>query len=573
MDDSSNSHLLAFDSPLNQSSYIKVVGVGGGGNNAVNHMFRRGITGVDFIVCNTDLKALNGSPVPNKLVLGHSGMGAGNDPAKARRAAEGKEKEIKELFEHNTKMVFITAGMGGGTGTGAAPVIARFAKDIKLQDEDLEEEGKILVVAVVTTPFQFEGKLRLRQAIEGVEELRKHVDSILVINNEKLRGYGNLVITDAFAMANDVLLTAVKGIAEIITLNASVNIDFRDVNTVMENSGTALMGIGEGEGEHRARQAVEQATTSVLLDDNDIAGAKNVLLYFSYGPEHEITMDEMSEITDYLCQKTGSADTNVIWGTGEDGTLGEKVKITLIATGFEQKERPEPNTYKLPEPIEKPVVTPVAPAGEPHIVPQGSRPSGNTPEAPKYPNDRIHDYPTPTSVQSVSVEPVIERVPSSTTVAEPAVQPAKPRVISLYDDESKETERVATPQPADDGMHIINRQDAVQPSSQSVGSVAESVQETRRETVAPALQQPTPQPNFGRLEKEAMSRADRIKMMHDLLRNDVNGAAIVESMNPMELTGERLYQAAHSSESSVHEHGVTASGEVKPNDYLFSVVD
>ena len=296
MDDT---QLFDFDSPLNQSSYIKVIGVGGGGNNAVNHMFRKGITGVDFIVTNTDMKALNGSPVPNKLVLGHEGLGVGGRPTRARKAAEEKEKEIKELFEHNTKMVFITAGMGGGTGTGAAPVIAKYAKEIKLEVEEDDDPGQILVVAVVTTPFLFEGNRRIQQANEGVEELRKYVDSILVINNEKLRSYGNLVMSDAFSMANDVLLTAVKGIAEIITLNAYVNIDFRDVNTVMENSGTALMGIGEGEGENRALQAVEQATTSVLLDDNDIAGAKNVLLYFSYGPEHEITMDEMSEVTEW----------------------------------------------------------------------------------------------------------------------------------------------------------------------------------------------------------------------------------------------------------------------------------
>ena len=214
MDDNNNSQLFAFDSPKNQSSYIKVIGVGGGGNNAVNHMFRKGITGVDFIVSNTDMKALNGSPVPNKLVLGHDGMGAGGRPTKARKAAEEKEAEIKELFEHNTKMIFITAGMGGGTGTGAAPVIARFAKEIQLEDEDEDETGRILVVAVVTTPFQFEGNRRIQQALEGVEELRKYVDSILVINNEKLRGYGNLVMSDAFSMANDVLLTAVKGIAE-----------------------------------------------------------------------------------------------------------------------------------------------------------------------------------------------------------------------------------------------------------------------------------------------------------------------------------------------------------------------
>ena len=561
MDDNNNSQFLAFDSPLNQSSYIKVVGVGGGGNNAVNHMFRMGIKGVDFIVCNTDMKALNGSPVPTKLPLGHSGMGAGNDPAKARRAAEGKEQEIKELFEHNTKMIFITAGMGGGTGTGAAPVIARYAKEIRIQDDDMEEEGRILVVAVVTTPFLFEGKVRLRQALEGVEELRKHVDAILVINNEKLRSYGNLVITDAFAMANDVLLTAVKGIAEIITLNAFVNIDFRDVNTVMENSGTALMGIGEGEGENRAVQAVEQAATSVLLDDNDIAGAKNVLLYFSYSPDKKATMDELSAITDYVSQKTGSD--NIIWGTGEDETLGDKVKITLIATGFEQKERPEAVRHELkPErPLDRPVE--VA-SGEPRIVhkpdtavaPDVSRPSG-----------------IPTEVSDVAAAPTIEKVPGSTDTVKTVAPTVPPRVIPLYEEEQMPV-RVADPEPADDGMRIISRQNdgddaAWNRTPEPETKVGDTVAAAPKEDYDPMDHQPSRQ----KLEIETMSRAERIKAMHDLLRNHADGAARVEAMNPMELTGEQLYRAAHSSESNAKNLGVTADGVVKPNDYLFKSVD
>lgn len=567
MDDINNSHLLAFDSPLNQSSYIKVVGVGGGGNNAVNHMFRRGITGVDFIVCNTDMKALNGSPVPNKLVLGQSGMGAGNDPEKARRAAESKEKEIKELFEHNTKMVFITAGMGGGTGTGAAPVIARFAKDINIKDDDMEEDGKILVVAVVTTPFLFEGKKRLTQAFEGVQALREQVDSILVINNEKLRKYGNLVITDAFGMANDVLLTAVKGIAEIITLNAFVNIDFRDVNTVMQKSGTALMGIGEGEGENRALQAIEQATTSVLLDDNDISGAKNVLLYFSYSPDNRATMDEMGDITTYLCQKTGSDETNVIWGTGEDESLGDKVKITLIATGFVPKEQSEPVKYTLPEePKVKPIVPPVQDVTEPHIISNPAPVAASTPQQP---------------VKDAFAQPVIERVPAATPQSVSVPQPAQPRRIMLDDDEAKVEVRAKVQQPVGDDPYIVNRQSDA-PSSQKVETPvveAPAAQAPRRETVSPAPQPQAEagrtvyQPDASQLEKAAMSRAERIKMMHDLLHNNVNGPAIVERMNPMELTGERLFEAAHSSESSAQRSGVNANGEVKPNDYLFSQVD
>ena len=549
MDDNNNSQFLAFDSPLNQSSYIKVVGVGGGGNNAVNHMYRMGIKGVDFIVCNTDVKALNGSPITNKLQLGSSGMGAGNDPARARRAAEGKEQEIKQLFEHNTKMIFITAGMGGGTGTGAAPVIARIAKEIRVQDDDTDEDGRILVVAVVTTPFKFEGKVRLNQALEGVEELRKHVDAILVINNEKLRSYGNLVITDAFAMANDVLLTAVKGIAEIITLNAFVNIDFRDVNTVMANSGTALMGIGEGEGENRALQAVEQAATSVLLDDNDIAGAKNVLLYFSYSPDNKATMDEMSAITDYISQKTGSD--NIIWGTGEDETLGDKVKITLIATGFEQQERPEGGRYVLPDekPVEKPVVTPTSNAGEPHIV--------------QKPDQQTEHHEAEDTVQNNTTV--------DTTTQEEPVQVTKPHIISLYEDEEKgEPVRPTAQQPEDDGMRIVSRSES---GNAPKDGGHQTLNDQRVNDILMQDKSAYDQPSPESLVSETISRAERIRRMHDLLRNHADGAAKVEAMDPMQLTGEQLFKAAHSSESAVKNSSVTASGVVKPNDYLYTSVD
>lgn len=325
-------NMLRFDSPKNQSSYIKVIGVGGGGSNAVNNMYVQGIQGVDFIVCNTDEKSLNNSPVPTKIVLGQ--LGAGNVPEVGRKAAVEHKEDILEAISHNTQMLFITAGMGGGTGTGAAPVIAELAKQIELQDETVR---RILVVAVVTVPFTIEGKKRRHQAEQGIEELKKHVDSILVINNDKLRAFGNLPLTGAFKKADDVLYTAVKGIAEIITVSAYVNIDFHDVNTVMQKSGTALMGAGIGRGEDRAMVAIKDASTSVLLDDNDIRGAKSVLLYFSYSPEHEITMDEYSMVTDYITELTGDIDTDVIWGAGSDESLDDELKITLIATGFEKK--------------------------------------------------------------------------------------------------------------------------------------------------------------------------------------------------------------------------------------------
>ena len=340
-----NSQLLPFDSPKEIPSYIKVIGVGGGGGNAVNNMYNQGIKGVDFIVCNTDMKALNNSPVPNKIILGQ--LGAGNKPEVAREAALKHKEEIREVLESNTQMLFITAGMGGGTGTGAAPVVAEIAKSIELDDNDVK---RILVVAVVTMPFSFEGKKRREQAEHGIEELRKHVDSILIINNDNLKLMGNgMILTQAFRKADDVLFTAVKGIAEIITVDGYVNIDFHDVNTVMQNSGTALMGAGIGSGENRAMDAVVMASTSVLLNDNHIEGAKNMLLYFSYPSDNEITMDELLVITNYLSELTGRDQSDVIWGSGTDDTLTDELKITLIATGFEQSKPKEGNLIQLEE--------------------------------------------------------------------------------------------------------------------------------------------------------------------------------------------------------------------------------
>lgn len=534
MDDNTHSQLFSFDSPLNQSSYIKVIGVGGGGNNAVNHMYKRGVQGVDFIVANTDMKPLNSSPVANKLALGH-GLGAGGNPSKARKAAEEKEAEIKELFSHNTKMIFITAGMGGGTGTGAAPVIARFAKEIQLDTDDETDSGKILVVAVVTTPFWFEGTKRLKQAEEGVEELRKYVDSILVINNDKLRAFGNLVMSDAFSMANDVLLTAVKGIAEIITLNAFVNIDFQDVNTVMENSGTALMGIGEGEGENRACCAVEQAATSVLLNDNDISGAKNVLLYFSYGPESEITMDEVTEVTDYLNAKTGSHDTNIIWGAGSDDTLGEKLKITLIATGFDVKEAG--NNYEggsdshdinndKPDGNGSDSIKDSIPS---HI----SEPSGMNPVNQFTPIEKVSPNPQTTQT-SVPSEPSTPRIfilddglesKKTATIVETA-NPNEPKLITHNDVENRRQQPVAPQQPA------VPQSSYRQPSSDPISSPAA----TDRSSSYSYGTQHIPSP----LDLEAMNQAERIQVMHDILRNNINGADIIESMRPTSLSNERL---------------------------------
>ena len=317
--------MLKFELPKNQSSIIKVIGVGGGGSNAVTHMFKQGIRGVDFMICNTDCQALDTSPVPLKIQLGNNGLGAGSMPQVGREAATENIEEIRKILENNTKMVFITAGMGGGTGTGAAPVIAALARELG-----------ILTVGIVTLPFSFEGRKRAQQAKAGIDELRKSVDTLLIICNDKLRELeGDLKLSEAFGKADNILAVAAKGIAEIITVTGYINVDFEDVKTVMKESGKAIMGSGTATGENRALEAVQIAMSSPLLDDANIRGASNILLYISSGSS-EITLDEVMEITDYIQHEAGS-EADIIWGNGTDDTLGEEISITLVATGFDSK--------------------------------------------------------------------------------------------------------------------------------------------------------------------------------------------------------------------------------------------
>ena len=325
MESNSEFGSISFDLPKNQSNVIKVIGVGGGGSNAINHMFKQGIKGVDFIVCNTDSQALENSPVPNKIQLGVNlteGLGAGANPNVGQQSAIESIEDIEKMLDSNTKMIFITAGMGGGTGTGAAPVIAQLAK-----------ERDILTVGIVTIPFQFEGKVRIQQALLGVEKLRKQVDSLIVINNNKLREvYGNLGFKAGFSKADEVLATASRGIAEVITHHYTQNIDLKDAKTVLSNSGTAIMGSATAEGENRAKEAIKSALDSPLLNDNKIEGAKNVLLLIVSG-SNEITIDEIGEINDHIQAEAGH-NANIIMGVGEDEALGDKIAVTIIATGF-----------------------------------------------------------------------------------------------------------------------------------------------------------------------------------------------------------------------------------------------
>ena len=327
-----SNEIMNFDLTVNSGSIIKVIGVGGGGGNAVNHMYYQGIRDVDFMVCNTDAQALINSPVPFKVQLGSSlteGRGAGNKPETGRDSAIENIEDVKKVLQNNTKMVFITAGMGGGTGTGAAPVIAAAARELG-----------ILTVGIVTIPFRNEGRRRIKQAIEGIAAMESHVDSLLVINNERIREmYGDSKISDAFAKADNILTTAAKGIAEIITVPGYINVDFADVETVMRNSGVALMGTGVASGVSRALIAVEQALNSPLLNNNDIMGARNILLNITSGIE-EITMDEIGEITDYVQEKAGNS-ADLIWGNGVDESMGDKISVTIIATGFSTSSIPE----------------------------------------------------------------------------------------------------------------------------------------------------------------------------------------------------------------------------------------
>ncbi|CAL2083796.1 cell division protein FtsZ [Tenacibaculum sp. 190524A05c] len=321
---------ISFDMPKTQSNTIKVIGVGGGGSNAVNYMYNKQIHGVDFVICNTDAQALENSPIPNKIQLGAhltSGLGAGANPEVGAQAAAESIQEIQQMLNTQTKMVFITAGMGGGTGTGAAPIIAKIAKDMD-----------ILTVGIVTMPFQFEGRMRSKQAQKGIDELRKNVDSLIVINNNKLREvYGNLGFKSGFSKADEVLATAAKGIAEVITHHYKQNIDLHDAKTVLANSGTAIMGSARESGDNRAKNAIIKALDSPLLNDNKITGAKNVLLLIVSG-SNEVTLDEIGDINDYIQTEAGY-DANIIMGIGEDEALEEGISVTVVATGFAQDQQ------------------------------------------------------------------------------------------------------------------------------------------------------------------------------------------------------------------------------------------
>ena len=409
-------------------NYIKVVGVGGGGGNAVNHMMEEGIQGVDFILCNTDHQALMRSPIKAKVHLGKRDLGAGNDPNIGREAAEISKDEIIALLDDNTKMLFVTAGMGGGTGTGAAPVIARLAKNMG-----------ILTVGIVTMPMEREGRKRKMQALDGIEELKKCVDTLILISTDKLRDqYGNMKLSEAFRKADDVLTTAAKGIAEIITVPGYVNVDFEDVTTVMKDSGKAIMGSGRAEGEGRAEKAIKAAIHSPLLNDSNIEGAKNILLYITSGTD-EVSLDEVDEILE-IAQNACGNNSDVIWGNGTDESLGNALSVTLIATGFNHDTIPD-TTPTHPEKRVEPRVNvekKVHVLNEPETVDEVATPQ---PEAVK-PQANVETSPEPVKPEPIAQPSTEERVVHS------LFETVEEEPITDEIDEIDDTPAVVEPAPA-----------------------------------------------------------------------------------------------------------------------------
>ena len=445
------------------ANYIKVIGVGGGGGNAVNHMLEEGIQGVDFVLCNTDYQALMRSTVPTKVHLGKRELGAGNDPAVGREAALSSEEEIDKILDEKTKMVFVTAGMGGGTGTGAAPVVARIAK----------EKG-LLTVGIVTIPFECEGRRRKQQAQAGIEELKKNVDTLIIISSDKLRdSYGNMKLTEAFKKADDVLTTAAKGIAEIITVTGYVNVDFEDVKTVMKDSGKAIMGTGRAKGENRAEEAIKLAINSPLLNDNNIEGAKNILLYITSGTD-EVSLDEVVEITEYV-QNTCGNTSDVIWGNGVDESLGEDISVTLIATGFDSK------NYRRVE---------ATPHPEPKVVPL--QPTTNTPAAPST-GRTVHALNEPETKEEVVKE---EPAPTCVAEPEPEVEEEEHTGVVVHSlNESQETLRFDAPvfkheEPSTPSVKVFdnpfnnqNDDDSFEISNLSVTTTGDTTANSQHETM------------------------------------------------------------------------------------------
>ncbi len=556
--------IMRFELPTEHNSIIKVIGVGGGGSNAVNYMYEQGINGVDFVVCNTDAQSLDHSPVPLKIQLGATlteGRGAGAIPEVGRNAAVENLDDVMKILTKNTTMVFVTAGMGGGTGTGAAPIIAKAAKDLG-----------ILTVGIVTIPFNFEGRKRKSQAEQGLQEMRDSVDTLLVIKNDKLRElYGNLTLKDAFSHADEVLCTAAKGIAEVITLTGEVNVDMNDVNTVMKNSGVAIMGSGKAQGEDRAMTAVMQALESPLLNDNDITGAEFVLLNVTHGAD-AVTMDEVMEITDYIQDKAGMS-AEVIWGYGEDSTLGDDLCVTVIATGFSAQEIisgipvMEPEIIKFPldakEPLQitTPIARPTVPTNEPvnfdDTAPEeepflkGSE--EQTPEA------TIPDAPVINEVPSWSKE-TVEADSSNLFSGTEELETEEPFIKNTaVNDSTPSLSEPASEEPKDEVNKIVyelNKDDLRTTSEAPNASEDSSIKFTHQE--------PTDRISRADLAQLNQQRENRVKEFSHKLRTP-GGLAQLENEPSYVRRNVKLDDIAHSSESQVSRYTLSEETDEQGN--------
>lgn len=504
---------LKFDLPKDKSSIIKVLGVGGGGGNAVNHMYAQGIKGVDFVICNTDLQVLEASAIPNKIQLGTgltAGLGAGSNPEVGKKAAMEAIEDVIEVLGVNTKMLFITAGMGGGTGTGAAPIIAKTARELD-----------ILTVGIVTTPFTFEGKKRKAHADDGIENLKKSVDCLLIISNDKIKEmYGNLPLRQAFSHANDILTTAAKGIAEIITYPGYINVDFEDVKTVMRNSGVALMGSAVAEGEQRALDAVKAALASPLLNDNQILGAKNILLNITSGAQ-EVLMDEVEQISSYIQDEAGLT-AEMILGTSFDETLGDKIAVTLIATGFETRENiivtshTEPKTkhvlYEQPRKQDM-VISHLMDEVKPQPVPEP---------------------PVAEPVAVIAPEPPKEELRFELRIEEEEIFPVDPMITFESEDEEIKS-RV---------QDVMHKEEELPPAHEAIRFDLDAVQEEEEEAASV---------NMEEQELRIEQHIQRIKELKNLnvTINSPGGIRDLEKEPAYKRRNKKLNDVPHSSESQV----------------------
>lgn len=566
-----------FDLPKHRSSHIKVIGVGGGGSNAVNYMYEQGIEGVDFVVCNTDAQALNSSPVPNKVQLGQAtteGLGAGANPEVGEQAALESIDEIRGLLDERTKMVFITAGMGGGTGTGAAPVIAGVAKEMG-----------ILTVGIVTAPFYFEGKMRLEQAEAGIKEIQKNVDSLIVINNDKLRElYGNLGYRASFAKADEVLTTAARGIAEVITKHYDTNIDLRDAKTVLADSGTAIMGTGIASGENKANEAITAALDSPLLNNNKISGAKNVLLLIVSG-ENEVTMDEIGLINEYI-QKEAAGNANIIMGVGQDLELGDNISVTVVATGFPAEEQiytgveDEKVIHRLED--DQPIVKKLSPE-----TPFPVNVKKDVTETPK--NDQNAQNQEEVEVRYVleeeeEIETKVEETPDDEFILQTRETPSENELKFEFEEEKEEEEIVSQPmmftlddldeiedvQPSPMNTHSSNVQNQSQEQHEDV------IIETQKRTFEEIDEDPTEAPISNSLSKTIEERRARLKQYNYKFKSVLKDKSIdeLESMPAYKRQGLELTGREEKSPSDyIISKDVNNETKIRPNSFLHDNVD